>query len=225
MKQKIISIIRDNDAILKIASLLYNLFYLSLIRNKCQQGTSFGGAFLKKVSIRVKGSDNTVIIGKKTMMSNTNIIVAGNNCSLHIVGGRTNISNALIRVTGDNGSIYIDTGFTYNGGTMEACEGKSITIGKDCMFAGGVRISTTDHHSIIDVNSKERVNKAKGIHIGNHVWLARIVSVHKGTEISDDIIVGECSIVSGNLSTPHAIYVGCPAHKVKDNVTWSRKLL
>lgn len=224
MFSQIISLLRNNHAILLGVSYLYNLLHSSQIRNGWQKGVHFRGTFLNCVNIKVKGCNNEVVIGEKTMMSNSNIVVSGNNCRLTIVGGGTNINNALIRVIGDNSSITISTKFTLNGGTIEACEGKSITIGEDCMFAAGIRVSTTDHHSIIDIDTNERVNKASDIVIGNHVWLGINVSIHKGSKIADDAVVGEGSIVNGLLETEHAVYVGCPAKLVKQMVTWCRDL-
>ena len=120
--------------------------------------------------------------------------------------------------------MVISNNFTHNGGTIEACEGRLVSIGEDCMFAGGVRISTTDHHSIVDVVSGERINKAKDVIVGNHVWLGRCVILHKGAVVADDSIVGECSIVNGKLSEPHALYVGTPARMIKQGITCAREL-
>lgn len=225
MFSQIISLLRNNHAILLGVSYLYNLLHWSQIRNGLQKGVHFKGTFLNRVKIKVVGCNNEVFIGEKTMMSNSNIVVSGNNNRLTIVGGGTNINKALIRVIGDNSSITISTKFTINGGTIEACEGKSITIGEDCMFAAGIRVSTTDHHSIIDINTNERVNKASNIVIGNHVWLGRNVTLHKGAYIADDAVIGEGSIVNGLLETEQAIYVGRPARLVKQGITWDRKLI
>ena len=87
-----------------------------------------------------------------------------------------------------------------------------------------MRISTTDHHSIIDVDKNIRINQAEDIQIGDHVWLGRNVTLHKGAVIGDDSIVGEGSIVNGVLDEQHAVYVGYPAKKVKSGTTWSRAL-
>lgn len=225
MFSQIISLLRNNHAILLGVSYLYNLLHLSQIRNSLQRGVHFKGTFLNRVNIKVNGTNNEVIIGEKTIMSNSYIFVSGSNCRLTIEGGGTNINNALIRVIGDNSSITISTKFTINGGTIEACEGKSITIGEDCMFAAGIRVSTTDHHSIIDIDTNERVNKASNIVIGNHVWLGRNVTLHKGATIADDVVIGEGSIVNGLLETEHSVYVGCPARLVKQGITWDRELI
>ncbi len=65
--------------------------------------------------------------------------------------------------------------------SLHACEGRKIVIGEDCMFFAGIYISTTDFHSMFDVNTQERLNPAKNVINGNHVWLESDVSVLKGS--------------------------------------------
>ena len=81
------NIISGNQAILLIASWIYNLLHFSLIRNCMQKGVCFKGAFLNHVRIKTVGKNNRVVIGAKTMMSHTTILVTGDNCNLKISGG------------------------------------------------------------------------------------------------------------------------------------------
>ncbi|WP_462359287.1 acyltransferase [Bacteroides finegoldii] len=220
---KCLGLIKNNHIVLVLTSMAYNFLHFSLITN-ILQGAKIRGSFLNRVDIKISGKNNQVMIGEKTMMNHCTIVVIGNNCKLTIAGGSTNINYCLIRLCGEGSEISIATKFTAHGGTIESCEGKKISIGEDCMFAGGVRISTTDHHSIIDVDKNIRINQAKDIQIGDHVWLGRNVTLHKGAVIGDDSIVGEGSIVNGVLDEQHAVYVGYPAKKVKSGTTWSRAL-
>ncbi|MGS0525300.1 hypothetical protein ACU8V7_09025 [Zobellia nedashkovskayae] len=64
-----------------------------------------------------------------------------------------------------------------------------VTIGVDCMFANTIDIRTGDSHSIIDIKSNKRINYAKNIIIGNHVWVGAHSSILKGATIADNSIV------------------------------------
>lgn len=155
-------------------------------------------------------------------MNNCVISVIGNNCNVYIEGGGTNIHYCNIEVRGFGSEVIIKKGFTSESVSLKACEGKKITIGQDCMFSAGIYISTTDFHSIFNTETNERLNPAKDVLIGKHVWLAHGVSVLKGSAIADHIIVGKSSTVTGKLIQTNSIYAGIPAKMVKTGVDWKR---
>ena len=99
---------------------------------------------------------------------------------------------------------------------------KKISIGKDCMFATNVLIRTTDSHTIIDQKTKEVINYAQDITIGDNVWLAYGVTVLKGANIASGSIVGAESVVTKSCDEPNAIYAGVPAKKIRSNIKWYR---
>jgi acetyltransferase-like isoleucine patch superfamily enzyme len=187
-------------------------------------GGGIKGAFLRRVKIKVRGTGNKVIICPKVMMRNCNIHISGIGCKVYIEGGRTNIHHCNIEVNGENSEVHIKKGFTTEQVSLKACEGRKIIIGEDCMFSAGIYISTTDFHSIVNTETQARVNPAKDVHIGNHVWLAHGVSVLKGAIIDDNIVVGKSSIVTGKLDVSNSVYVGNPAKKVKTGISWKREL-
>jgi len=149
------------------------------------------------------------------MMAKCSIIASGRESIIHIEGGCI--------VNQGSGKIIIAYGFTSEGCQIKSHEGRTISIGKDCMFSFGIDISTTDYHSILSVEDGTRINGAKDITIGNHVWLGRNVNVLKGVSIADDIVVGMGSTVSKPLEQLHSVYVGTPAKRVKDSITWMRR--
>lgn len=158
------------------------------------------------------------------MMNDCVISVIGNNCAVFIEGGGTNIHYCNIEVRGNNSEILIKKGFTSEQVSLKACEGRKIVIGEDCMFSASIYISTTDFHSIIDANTGKRLNPAKDVIIGNHVWLAHGVSVLKGSVITNNVVVGKNSTIEGKLDESHSVYVGTPAKKIKSGVNWKREI-
>lgn len=107
---------------------------------------------------------------------------------------------------------------------IECSEGTTLTIGEDCMLSHQIRIFTTDMHSIID-NDGNRINKAKDVTIGNHVWIGMRAFILKGSQIPDGTILGASAVYSGRNEENNCIYAGNPAKKIKENVGWSRERL
>lgn len=130
----------------------------------------------------------------------------------------------ILRNGGDN-TIIIGNGTTTGGNVQfAACEGKSIAIGEDCQFAHNIALWTTDHHPIYD-ESKNRINPAKDITLGKHIWVGTDTLILKGVKIADGIVVGAKSVVTKALTEEKSVYVGNPCKKVKNNVFWEREFL
>ena len=98
-------------------------------------------------------------------------------------------------------------------------EGSKVVIGSDCVFAYRVHIRTTDQHFIYDENGN-RINPAKDVYIGNHVWLGKEAIVMKGVSIGSGAIVGMDSMVTKNVPE-RCIVAGKPAKVIKTNVYWN----
>lgn len=79
--------------------------------------------------------------------------------------------SGIIRI-GHSSSVIIEKGVTSTNRIYLTCaEGTRVFIGEDCMFATNNQIRTDDAHGIYDVHTGKRVNPARNIHIGKHVWL------------------------------------------------------
>lgn len=227
MNKSIISFIvrtfKENEKLLNVASYLYNTFFSpsTLFR---RGNIRIKGAFLCRVKIKVRGRNSQVTICPKVLMNNSVIYVDGDDCMVFVEGGGTNIHNCSIEVRDTNSKVIIKKGFTSEQVSLHACEGRSIIIGNDCMFSAGIYISTSDFHSVIDSNTQKRLNPAKDVLIGNHVWLAHGVSVLKGSNIADNVVVGKNSTIVGKLEKSHSVYVGTPAKSVKEGINWKRDL-
>lgn len=95
-----------------------------------------------------------------------------------------------------------------------------ITIGEDCLFAGGVRIITHDGGiKVLNSMNKfdgKRMSKMASVKIGNNVYIGQNAMVLPGVTIGDNVIVGAGAIVTNNIPD-NSIAVGIPA-VVKKNV-------
>jgi len=105
-------------------------------------------------------------------------------------------------------------------GTVEST---SIIVGNDNLFSSEIYIATTDSHSMIDSNTKKRINPSKSISIGNHNWIVHMAMILKGGGINEHTIVGAGAIVVKSPEESHSILTGKPARIVKRNTSRSFK--
>lgn len=162
------------------------------------------------------------------------VLEIGDGCSSHSV--RMDIANSRVTIgrncslqcielyaRGSDIHIGDGTSFTWYAQILSH-EASRIIIGSDCLFAGNVMVTTSDMHSIIDVDTGKRTNPPIPITIGDHVWLGQNVYVMKGVQIGDGSIVGAASVVTRNIPVK-SLAVGSPARVVRNNVTWQRELM
>lgn len=208
------------DYIAGMYSILFVLRNLSLIiRGKLK----IRGAFIKNVKVCVRGNNSCIKIGRKARLKDCKIYLEGEKTVITIGGGKTTIHNTDFHVADNNSSIIINDNFTMEGGHIASTEGRSIEIGNDCMFSNNIEIRNGDSHSIILMETNQRINIAKNIIIGNHVWLCANTKVMKGALIPDNCIIGNMSLVTGCFETINSIYAGIPAKKIKQGINWERE--
>ena len=177
---------------------------------------------LKNLKISIKGNNNKIILGEGVRLIDCKITVYGNDHTLEIM------EDCRLRKTefwfeDTKCRIEIGKGTTIEGAKIASAENSSqVIIGEDCMFSEGIRISTTDSHSIVDVESGDRINKAKNVSIGSHVWLGAYSKILKGVNISDNAVIGIGSVVASDVSS-NSVVAGVPAKIIKTNIIWLRE--
>lgn len=130
--------------------------------------------------------------------------------------------NCSFWLEGNNNKISIGAGTTFttrchlNAQEHDTC----IAIGDDCMFSNSIIVRTSDSHPIYIGGN--RVNFAKSVTIGNHVWIAPSSTIMKGVSIGNNTIIGSHSLVTKDIPS-NTLAVGMPAKVVKENVHWTRE--
>ena len=214
-----------NSPIYPMITSLVNLFGL---RTKGMGGGKcFGNRILfRSTRINCSGTGNKIEIGDHCRFRNVLVEIEGNNNTIHIGAGVMVYEHCYISIKGDDCNIYIDDKTTIGGASLFAEESNtSIRIGKDCMLGRKISVSTTDFHSIIDMATGKRINPAKNVTIGNHVWIGADVAINKGAFVADNSIVGSNSVVTKQFEESNIILIGMPAKKIREAVTWSRQKL
>ena len=216
----ILSKVKASETLLNFVAAIYSsktsIFLKGYKNNKIQ----YSGAFLKKTDIKISGSNNNITISPKVRLTNCLLNIRGNNCNIRIDPYCT-FKNVELWIEDEGSQIIIESRTTIEGGHLASTEGKTIKIGNDCMFSNHIEIRNGDSHSIFNTESSQRINPAKEVKIGNHVWLGSDVKVLKGPVIDDGAIIGTGTLVSG-LVDANSIYAGIPAKKVKEHVNWRR---
>lgn len=162
-----------------------------------------------KIKSRLRGIGCLKII----ISGNFNTVVIGRNCLLY--------RNNVIFIQGDGNTVEIGDNVSFDQEvSLVCCEGTSIQIGDDCMFAKGVRVRTSDQHPIYDANG-ERINHPQNVKIGTHVWIGATSLIMKGVVISDGSVIGINSMVTKNIPND-VIAVGSPCRVIKENIHWER---
>ena len=90
------------------------------------------------------------------------------------------------------------------------------------MLSNNIIIRTSDSHIIIDMNTMERINHARSVYVGDHVWIAAWVRVLKGVKVNNNSILALGSIVTSDVPA-NCIAGGVPARVIRRNTNWVRE--
>lgn len=175
-----------------------------------------------KAPIRVHGDHNRLYIGQNVIVDGTILEIVGDNCSIVLYDDV--VWRGIIRCRHDAAHLAIGSKTTSMHAIVTLHEAGSITIGEDCMLSGDIRMDVSDMHSITDRATGTRINSARDIVIGDHVWLGHGVMVLKGAHIGSGSVVGAKSLVSGVIPQ-NVVVAGVPARVIRENVDWNRKRL
>jgi Acetyltransferase (isoleucine patch superfamily) len=96
--------------------------------------------------------------------------------------------NALISI----GTSYINTG------AVLLCN-KGIKIGNEVLISRHVFIFDDDHHAFLNEQG-ERINPAKEVIIGDHVWIGLRCTILRGAKIGEGAVIAADSLVGGKIN-------------------------
>ncbi|MDD1793603.1 acyltransferase [Enterovibrio makurazakiensis] len=200
---------------------------VSYIKRSPNVNTSRQGGLLNRLlftlrnKVKVKNG-NTINVASATRIRQCHISIKGTGNKLMIDDG-ANLKGVHIEINGNNCSLTVGKHSVIGEGCyLSAREnGTTLTIGENCMFSRNVKVMTSDGHDILCAN--ERINPAKSITIGSHVWLADGAVVLKGNDIGDHSVVGINAVVTHDVPT-NSIAAGNPAKIIKSDICWDEKL-
>jgi acetyltransferase-like isoleucine patch superfamily enzyme len=184
-----------------------------------------GNANFKRSRIIVNGDNNVIKLGKTLSYTNFVVNIKGNNKLLEIQPSTKNINGLkFVSIRSDNQQFKIGNNFSCGGMEVQMNDGnEKCTIGADGLFSWGIKIRTSDGHSVVDLASNKAINLPKDVHIADRVWVGEDVSFLKGAEISSDSVVGSRAVVTKRFNQSNCVIAGFPAVVVKENIKWDRR--
>ncbi len=177
--------------------------------------------FSKRVSVTFRGKNNRVIVDPSAKLKELLVVFDCDNGLLRIGPNSKHGFSMSIRI-GEDAQVLVGADVTSTTRCIvSAVEGATVEFGDDVMLASQNQVRADDGHPIFDVETGQRMNPAKDIHIGNHVWLGAQAVVLGGADIGPGSVIGFGSIVTGRISN-NCIAVGSPARMVRQNIAWER---
>lgn len=178
-------------------------------------------ARLRRLQLTVHGSDNHIQVGSNSRVEDVHIYMRGSGHRL-VIGEGCHITGGSAWFEDYGCVISIGRRTSIQSAHLAATEpGSAIEIGTDCMFAYDIDVRTGDSHSIIDPDTRLRINHARNVTIGDGVWIAAHVSILKGGSVGAGSIVGTRSVVTSEIP-PRSLAVGSPAAVIRTPVRWTR---
>lgn len=195
------------------------------------------------IEVRDNGHSNWIILagGKRPVTTKLvlfpgtkdNIIVFGHNSdlpreirfegsdNLAICGDGIQWAQITIRFISRDAVVCLGHGSIYNGTAIIAeGDGCGVEIGRECLFAPGTTIRTSDLHGMYDIASGAWLNQPRPVVIEPHTWLGQDVLVLKGAHIGGGSVIAARAVV--NSAVPRfAVVAGTPARAVREGVCWS----
>ena len=170
----------------------------------------------------IAGDDNYLEIGDGSISSGMYVYMGS--ASRLRIGKHCNLGDLFVHVI-DRGEVLVGSRSGFNGRVrLLLHEPGRIKIGNDCLFAGEVDVTISDMHSIVTMETGERVNPARDVVLEDHVWVGQRAMILKGTHAGKDSIIGACSLLSGAVPA-NCVAAGIPARVIRTGVTWRHELI
>lgn len=176
------------------------------------------------LKVNFLGANSVVRIYEPCPKFENTTITCGDNVNVSIGASQHRIANSNIHATASFSNISIGKNNFIRGFFVASTDksGISVNIGDDCLIASGVKLLTTDFHTVIDNETKQVLNPPADITIGNHCWICEDVTITKGVKLPNDTIVAAKAYVTKSFEKPNIIIGGIPAKIIKDkNTSWS----
>lgn len=189
-------------------------------------------------------TDNT-IIGQPKSFLNSDITFFGTGNIIVFQGDDIKIKNSSFTFKGNNSIIYLNhskeeyslriTAYSMcvvfigkdiainNYLEIIVSEAKTVFIGDDCLFSSQCLIRSSDAHALYDLSTGLRINNARSVFIGDHVWFGARVVCLKGSRVYSGSVIGSDSVLTGKEYYSNNAYGGNPAKQIRSNIGFLKK--
>ena len=175
---------------------------------------------LTNSQINFIGKNNILVCEEDVHLWNSRIDFNLNNSVLYL---SSNIHDYSVNISLHKHNVcFIGKNTFFNGKTtFVLSEAKNIVLGDDCFISYNVIFRTSDGHCIYHTSSKDRLNYAKSIYVGDHVWFGQNAFVFKGSKIGSGSIIGAGSVVSNKTVKSNTTSAGAPLRLIHEDTFWT----
>lgn len=182
--------------------------------------SSYGLFYNNAISVQGGGERNVVLLGENISLTNSTILIKGSGNFLDLRKD-CYLNGVKIIVEGDDNAVIIGENVSFvNDVRLFAVGGRKMIFGNGSIFSDRIDVRTSDHHSVMSLETGKRINYERDVIIGEKVWVCSGVTILKGSEIGDNSIIGARSVVAGLRSRPNTIIAGNPAKEIKSSIYW-----
>ena len=176
------------------------------------------------LTIRLSGTGNIIILNEPIFFRESLINISSSNNIVEIKPTKRLVMLSLCITDGNHQSLIIDEDFSCGRTQMLMHEEyASIRIGKGCMFSADIVLMNSDSHCVSTQGSDSKCeNIARGIYIGDKVWVGRGAAIFKNASLANGSILGAYSVLARSFKEENVALAGNPAKIVKTNITWDR---
>ncbi len=135
-------------------------------------------------------------------------------CGKAVIGSGSSVA------VSKTGKLVFGENFHVTGGSRIFCE-KEITFGRDVLISWECLFLDSDQHRICAGNG-ERLNEARPVAVGNHVWIGCRNTILKGVVIPDGCVVAANSTLTHVFAETASIIGGSGKEQriLKTGITW-----
>ena len=176
-------------------------------------------AILRGTRVEILGSGCRLTIGPGARLWDCSITLAGDGAELFI-GSGCRLQQTRLCVEDRGSRLVIGAQTSIIGATLVSQEGRLLQLGEDCMLAQHADLRNSDGHAIYD-HAGGRINPARDVVLGDHVWLGLGSSIGNGARVGDGAVIGARALVTGEIP-PACIAFGVPAGPRRTAIRWDR---
>ena len=122
---------------------------------------------------------------------------------------------------GKNGILEIGNNFTITAETFIICH-KNIKFGANNLISWENLFMDTDFHKIKNIEKNGTINISKEISTGDNVWFGCRNTILKGSQISNNCVIGSNSLINKKFYKDNILIAGNPAKILKENIVWEQ---
>lgn len=185
-----------------------------------------GNPEITNSTITFKGDNNVLYCEGNVKIIGAQFLFEGNNSLVYLSSSQYSQYSFTLVIYNDSTFFIGREGNMSSPININIQENQNVIIGADCSLSSGVNIRTSDIHPIYENDSKERINYARSVFIGDHVWIGHLAYISRGCKI------GSGAIIENNTFVPHnriihsnSLVVGNPAKIEKTNVFFTKEFL